>query len=67
MLGVWSDNASGKSVHVDAVALPGEPQFEAVMHEALAMHALADAGLRHQVGSALFQHAGTDGGLDRLA
>jgi hypothetical protein len=42
------------------LAPPLEGQGEAVMHQALAVHALGHAGLAHQVDKAVFQHAGAD-------
>src|SRR3546814_18013188 len=44
----------------DSVALAGKGELDAVMGEALGMHAGADAGLVEQVGSALLDHAGAD-------
>ena len=52
--------AAGQRVHVDAVAPAAAQHLEAAMHQALAMHALADAGLVQQVDGDLLQHAGAD-------
>ena len=41
--------AAGQAVHVDAVPLAAAQHLEAVVHEALAVHARADAGLVQQV------------------
>ena len=51
----------------DAVPLARELQRDAVVHDALAAHPLADAGGVQQVDGALLQHAGADAGLDVLA
>src|SRR5690349_21813524 len=67
VLGVdGNDAAVGKIVQVDAVAAAGKAQLEAVVHEALALHTLASADLGHEVDGGLLQHAGPDGGFDRL-
>ena len=68
VLGVDRDHtAIGEVVQVDAVAAAGEAQLEAMVDEALPLHALAGADLRHQVDGGLLQHPGADRGLDRLA
>jgi mannose-6-phosphate isomerase-like protein (cupin superfamily) len=46
--------------HVDAMAAAGDQHLEAIVHQALAVHALAHAGLGEQVGGDLFEHAGAD-------
>ena len=57
----------GEVAQRDAVALAVELQLDAVVDEALALHALADAGRGEQVDRALLEHAGADALLDVLA
>ena len=49
------------------MALAVEAQLDAVVHEALALEALAHAHLLQQVDGALLEHAGADALLDVLA
>ena len=44
-----------------------EAQHDALVYEALPLHALPDAAIREQVDRALLEHSGADGGLDLLA
>ena len=68
VLGVDGDHpAVGELLQVDAVVAALEADLEAMMDEALALEAIAGADLGHQVDGALLEHAGADGGLDRLA
>ena len=52
--------AAGQRLQVDAVALAAEGQLDAIVHQALAVHALAHARLVEQVDADLLQHAGAD-------
>ena len=49
--------AAGEVAQRDPVALAAEPQLDAVVHEPLAMHPLAEADLVHQVHRRLLEHA----------
>ena len=51
--------AAGQRRHVDAVASTVERQVDAVVAQALAREAPADANLAHEVHRALLEHAGT--------
>jgi len=51
---------SGMASLVDAVALAIEAHVEAVVRQALGVHALADASLVEQVDADLLQHTGAD-------
>ena len=67
MLGVNRNAASaGELAEVDAVAASAESQLDAVVHQALAPHSIAQAGFIQQVDGALLQHAGPDTLLDVL-
>ncbi len=59
--------AARKFLEIDAVTAPAEAQFHAVVIQALALQPLAHARFDHQVGGALFEHAGADALLDILA
>ena len=52
--------AAGQLVHVDAMPAAVEAQLDAVMHEAFASHAVADARAEEQVHGALLQNTGAD-------
>ena len=58
---------AGERGEVDAVALARKAQLDPMMQQALAQHALADAGLDEEIGTGLFQHAGADAFLHVLA
>src|SRR5207237_1751824 len=58
---------AGQAGKVDAVRAAAEAQIDAVVHEAFALHALADAGRLQQVDGALLEHAGADRRPDLLA
>ncbi len=58
---------SGELVHVDAVALPTEPQLDAVMDHTLLLHTVTDTRLVQQVDRVLLQHARPDPLLDVVA
>src|SRR5215210_5308554 len=61
VLAVDRDRASpGELEQVDAVALPVEPQLDAVVDHPLPLHPVADARLVQQVDRALLQHARPD-------
>src|SRR4051794_1714267 len=49
------------------MALAVEAQLDALVDEALAVQAIAEAGLREQLDRALLEHAGADAVLDVLA
>ena len=51
---------AGQAEQVDAVALAAEAQVEAVVRQALGMHARAHAQLVEQIDRHLLQHAGAD-------
>lgn len=55
--------AAGEVLEVDMGQSAIECEFEAIMHQAFGVHALAHAGLAQQVDHALFQHPGTDAAL----
>jgi hypothetical protein len=55
---------AGERAEVDAVALAGEAQLDAVVHQADPMHPLADLGRIEQVDRALLEHARADLPLD---
>ena len=58
VLGVHRDRAAaGERVHIDAMPVAGEAQFDAVMHQSFAMQPLAHARLGEQIHRALLQHA----------
>ncbi len=52
--------AAGQRREIDAVAFAADEDLEAVVHEAFAVHAVADAGLVEQVDGDLLEHARTD-------
>src|SRR5262249_13854307 len=58
--------AAGEAREVHAMTAAGEAQVDPLVHEALALHAFADAGCFQQVYRALLQHAGADRGFDLL-
>ena len=47
-----------RSVERDVVALAGDAEFEAVVHEAFAVQSIGEAELGHQLDRALFEQAG---------
>ena len=59
--------AAGERRKVDAVAAAGEAQLDAVVDEALALHARAETASVQHVDGALFEHAGAHAILDILA
>ena len=59
--------AAGELVEGDPVALAAEAKLHAVVHEALALQALAHPHLDEQVDRALLEHAGADPSLHVLA
>ena len=59
--------AAGERREVDPVAAAVEPQLDPVVHEALALHPLADPGLGEQLDRAVLEHARPDPLLDVLA
>ena len=59
--------AAGEAVHVDAVARPAEQELDAVVHQPLAVHPLAHAGLVEQVDADLLEDAGADAAEHVLA
>src|SRR5207244_7179103 len=67
LLAVDRDPFAGQAAKVDAVLLAGKAQLDAVVHEALADHALAYAGRGEQICRPLFQDAGPDSALDVVA
>ena len=68
LLAVDGDRAAGHQLlECDPVALPAEPQLDAVMDQALAQHPLAHTGVGKRVDGALFQHARPDPVLDVVA
>src|SRR5579859_813826 len=61
MLGIDRDRAPAcQLVHIYAVADAVEAQLDAVMDDALALHALADAQPNQQIACSLFEHARAD-------
>src|SRR3546814_14179144 len=66
-LAVDDDAPADQGMEVAAEAFAGESPLDAVMGEALGMHAGADAALAEQVSSALLDHAGADGADDIVA
>ena len=52
--------AAGQLGEVDPVPAPGEAQLDAVVHEPLALHPVAEPALDQQVDRALLEHAGAD-------
>ncbi len=68
VLAVDGDRAAARQRRqVDAVPLAREQQLDAVMHQPLAAHALAEPGFVERVDGALLQHAGADPVLAILA
>jgi hypothetical protein len=59
--------AAGERGEVDPVAAAVEPQLDPVVHEALAQHPLADAGLGQQLDGAVLEHSSPHPLLDVLA
>ena len=59
--------AARQGGHVDPVPLARELQLDAVVHEPLARHPLAHAGIGEEVDDALLEHARANAGLDVLA
>src|SRR5207302_1420824 len=64
LLPIDRDPFAGQAAKVDAVLLAGKAQLDAVVHEALADHALAHAGRGEQICRPLFQDAGPHSALD---
>src|SRR5580658_9621169 len=59
MLRVNGDGfTAGQVGEVDALTGAAKAQFDSVMHQALALQPRAYAGLDHQIGGALLEHAG---------
>ncbi len=52
--------AAGQCVQIDSVPLAAGKDLEAGVHETLAMHSRADAGLVEQVDADLLEHPGAD-------
>jgi hypothetical protein len=68
LLAVDHDGATaGKVAQGDAVAPAGEAQLDAVVDQALAVHARPGAALAQQIRCSLLEHAGTHTPLDILA
>ena len=66
-LAVDHDGLAGQLLEVDAVAHAFDADLRPVMHEALAVHAGADAGLVDQIDRDLLDHAGADAAQHVLA
>lgn len=60
-------STTGERMQVDAVSGAVEANLEAVMVETFSLQPFANAGFDHQIDGALFQHAGADRRLDRIA
>ena len=67
VLAVDGDVPAGEGGEVDPVVAAGEAQVHAVVRQALAPQAVADAGGDQQVLDAVFQHAGADAVFHVLA
>src|SRR5947208_9624392 len=67
LLAVDRDPFAGQAAKVDAVLLAGKAQLDAVVHKALADHALAYAGRGEQICRPLFQDAGPRSAPDVVA
>ena len=66
LLAVDADRPPGQLREGDVQPLVVELQVHAVVHVALAIHALADTGLPQEVHGALFEHSGAHSLLDVL-
>src|SRR5207248_10369698 len=64
LLAIDRDPPAGQLAEVDAVLLAGEAQFDAVVDETLADHALAHSARFEEIGRSLFEDAGSDPALD---
>ena len=64
LLAVDRDPSAGQLAEVDAVLLAGKAQFDAIVGETLADHALAHSGRFEEIGRSLFQDSSSDPALD---